>query len=149
MANIFLDNPNAYDFIITNTSSFRYPLGYKIIEPNQTISLLELRDDFCVFKKNYLEKPKLRQWFDDGILLAFPINGSSPIVCSWEAGSGGSGGGSGATFDTFRAKTTLDDVVPNFLADEIEVDPVSIQKEVIDLSGDKRVKLTGKSITSF
>lgn len=88
MANIFLDNPNAYDFIITNTSNqFRYPLGYKIIEPNQSISLLDLNDDFCVFKKNYFQKPKLRQWFDDGILLAVPINGTSPIICSFESSS--------------------------------------------------------------
>lgn len=142
MANIFETNPNAHDFLLTNTTlSTHFPIATKILYASESKTLSQLRADFCLFKQEYYSKPKLRQLFDDGDIIASAINGPSPIICPFQS-SGSSSGSSGG--DTFASKTTVDDAFPGFLWNEIEVDPDTLIKTLLDLAGDKRVKLTGK-----
>lgn len=145
MANLFESNPLANDFELQNTSSnVAYLIAGRMLYAGETKTLNELNADFCFFKKEYYQKPATRAWFDLGIILATPINGPSAIICGFENTS--SGGGSGTSEDFGRSKSTIDDIVPGFMDDEIIVNE-SLRKEVVDFSGDKKIKLSIKEKT--
>lgn len=143
MANIFEDNPNAYNFIITNnTTNEHYSLseGGINIPPGATGSLQQFSIDFCLFKYKYTLFAAVKSWFDDGKLSAVPINGAAPVVCPWEPSSGGSGS---STNDTFRVKVSLLDTGPDYLEDKIVVDSNTLMAEILSVGGDQQLKLTG------
>lgn len=101
MADIFLDFPLARDFIITNVSNQQFNLttGSQNIPAGAVGNLRAFDIDFCELKYKYFYFPQVRAIFDDGLITVSPINGTSPLVCSWEPTTV-TGGGGGTVVDS-------------------------------------------------
>jgi hypothetical protein len=121
MADIFDDNPLAYDFILHNTTTnqqFNLTTGSQNIPAGATGTLRFFDVDFCEFKYKYKYQPPVKDWFDAGYITVVPVLGVAPIVCPWQP-STASSSGSGSSGQEHMVRVTSQDDAATYLNDAV------------------------------